>query len=93
MAARLCSYLTISFPKVHVFQCFTYCSNAKTGGNFDTSLLDILVCPVSKEPLRYDEANDELVNSKLNIAYPIQDGIPNMNPNNARIIQKDTEED
>jgi uncharacterized protein YbaR (Trm112 family) len=41
---------------------------------------------------RYDEANNELVNEKLNIAYPIENGIPNMNPNNARMIKKDTED-
>jgi uncharacterized protein YbaR (Trm112 family) len=52
MAARFCSYFKSSAPKIHILQRFTYCTQAKTGGKFDTSVLDILVCPLSKEPLR-----------------------------------------
>ena len=35
---------------------------------------------------RYDEATNELINDELNVAYPISEGIPNMNPHNARKI-------
>lgn len=44
----------------------------------DKSLLDLLVCPVSKASLLYDEANDRLVCKASRLAYPIQDGIPVM---------------
>ncbi|KAG1939122.1 protein preY, mitochondrial-like [Pimephales promelas] len=54
---------------------------------FDVSLLEFLVCPLSKKPLRYDERNNELINEELGIAYPIIDGIPNMIPQDARMIQ------
>lgn len=42
----------------------------------DKRLLDILVCPVSKAPLRYDAARQELVCETSGLAYPIRDGIP-----------------
>ena len=48
----------------------------------DKKLLDILVCPVSKEPL--EQIGDELVCKKSNLAYPIRDGIPVMIPEEAR---------
>ncbi|XP_036400277.1 protein preY, mitochondrial-like [Megalops cyprinoides] len=56
---------------------------------FDTSLLEFLVCPLSKKPLRYEEKTNELINDELGIAYPILDGIPNMIPQDARLIRKD----
>ncbi|GAA6231256.1 protein preY, mitochondrial [Lates japonicus] len=56
---------------------------------FDTSLLEFLVCPLSKRPLRYEAKTNELINEELGIAYPITDGIPNMIPQEARVIQKD----
>ncbi|KAL6107384.1 pyurf [Pungitius sinensis] len=58
---------------------------------FDRSLLRFLVCPLSKRPLRYEPATNELINEELGIAYPIIDGIPNMIPQEARLIQKDTD--
>lgn len=42
----------------------------------DKKLLDILVCPVSKAPLRYDKARQELICEQSGLAYPIRDGIP-----------------
>uniref|UniRef100_H3CL27 Protein preY, mitochondrial n=1 Tax=Tetraodon nigroviridis TaxID=99883 RepID=H3CL27_TETNG len=57
---------------------------------FDTSLLQFLVCPLSKKPLRYEPETNELINEELGIAYPIIDGIPNMIPQEARLLQKDS---
>ena len=48
----------------------------------DKKLLDILVCPVSKEPL--EQVGDELICNKSKLAYPIKDGIPVMLPDQAR---------
>ncbi|XP_051918181.1 protein preY, mitochondrial-like [Hippocampus zosterae] len=58
---------------------------------FDTSLLEFLVCPLSKKPLRFEVATNELINDELGIAYPIIDGIPNMIPQEARLVQKDSD--
>ena len=50
----------------------------------DKRLLDILVCPVSKESL--EQIGDALVCKKSNLAYPIRDGIPVMIPEEARTL-------
>ena len=55
-----------------------------TGGEVDPGLLEILVCPVTKGPLRYDRARGELVSEQARLAYPIRDGIPIMLPDEAR---------
>lgn len=50
----------------------------------DPILLEILVCPVSKAPLKYDAAAQELVCKESGLAYPIRQGIPVMLPEEAR---------
>lgn len=50
----------------------------------DPKLLEILVCPVTKGPLRYDEAAQELISEQAGLAYPIRDGIPIMLADEAR---------
>tara|TARA_Y100000768_G_C23550832_1_gene483574 strand:+ start:382 stop:552 length:171 start_codon:yes stop_codon:yes gene_type:complete len=52
----------------------------------DKKLLDILVCPVSKKPLSFDEETNELICEESGLAYPIKDGIPVMLPEQARKI-------
>ncbi|AVM75539.1 Trm112 family protein [Magnetospirillum gryphiswaldense] len=52
----------------------------------DPKLLEILVCPVSKGPLRYDAAANELISDKAGLAFPIRDGIPIMLPDEARSL-------
>lgn len=46
--------------------------------SLDPKLLDILACPRDKGPLTYLEDESVLVNERLGIAYPIEDGIPVM---------------
>jgi hypothetical protein len=50
----------------------------------DPKLLEILVCPVTRGPLRYDRARQELVSEKAGLAFPIRDGIPIMLVDEAR---------
>ncbi len=52
----------------------------------DKTLLDILVCPVSKETLSYDKSTNELICKESGLAYPIRDGIPVMLPEEARKV-------
>ncbi len=54
---------------------------------FDEKLLEILVCPVSKEALDYDKDNQELVCKTIGLAYPIRDGIPVMLETAARQLE------
>ena len=53
----------------------------------DPKLLEILVCPVTKVPLRYDADRQELRSEQARLAYPIRDGIPVMLPDEARILK------
>ena len=50
----------------------------------DPKLLEILVCPMTKGPLRYDEAAQELISDQAGLAYPLRDGIPIMLVDEAR---------
>ncbi len=58
--------------------------NTSPAGEVDPALLEILVCPVTKGPLRYDRARGELISDSARLAYPIRDGIPIMLPDEAR---------
>ncbi|XP_029652956.1 UPF0434 protein BOV_A0835-like [Octopus sinensis] len=64
----------------------------KPPNQFDVKMLDILVCPLSKKPLRYDAENEELVCEELQVAYPITDGIPNLVPTDARMLNPKQQE-
>jgi uncharacterized protein YbaR (Trm112 family) len=55
-------------------------------GKVDPKLLEILVCPLTKGPLEYDAAAQELISRKAGLAYPIRDGIPIMLIDEAREI-------
>ncbi len=50
----------------------------------DPILLEILVCPVTKQPLKYDRQANELISEAAGLAYPIRKGIPIMLPDEAR---------
>lgn len=52
----------------------------------DPRLLEILVCPLTKGPLVYDEEAQELISERAGLAYPIRDGIPIMLVDEARRI-------
>lgn len=51
-------------------------TGAKLSSMIDQKLLEILVCPIDRQPL--EDHGDYLVNPRLNKAYPVQDGIPVM---------------
>lgn len=50
----------------------------------DPRLLAILVCPLTKSPLRHDAEAGELVSDAAGLAYPIRDGVPIMLVEEAR---------
>lgn len=53
----------------------------------DPRLLEILVCPLTRTRLRYDEAAQELVSDSAGLAYPVRDGIPIMLIEAARDVE------
>jgi uncharacterized protein YbaR (Trm112 family) len=50
----------------------------------DPKLLEILVCPITRGPLRYDAEKQELISDQAKLAFPIRDGIPIMLVDEAR---------
>jgi len=58
----------------------------------DKSLLNILVCPVSKASLQFDEENNELLCVASGLAYPVKDGIPVMLESEARTLSLEEKE-
>lgn len=49
-------------------------------------LLAILVCPITRTKLVYDEDAQELISEAAGLAYPVRDGVPVMIVEEARII-------
>ena len=56
-------------------------------GGVDPKLLEILVCPLTKQTLEYDAERQELISRSAKLAYPIRDGIPIMLPEEARKLE------
>lgn len=56
------------------------------GGAIDPLLLALLVCPVTRTPLRHDAERGELVSEAAGLAYPIRRGVPVMLVEAARRI-------
>ncbi|CAL4916888.1 unnamed protein product [Urochloa decumbens] len=55
------------------------------------ALADLLVCPLSKKPLRYCEASGSLVSDAVRVSFPIEDGIPSLVPKDAKFLEDDME--
>lgn len=57
---------------------------AAEGPRVERRLLELLVCPLTKTSLIYDEARQELISRQARLAYPIRQGVPVMVPSEAR---------
>ena len=55
----------------------------------DRRLLEVLVCPLTRGPLVYDRANNELISHQARRAYPVRDGVPIMLAGEARVLGVD----
>ena len=51
-------------------------------------LLEKLVCPVTRTPLRWDAEARELVSDEARLAYPVRDGVPVLLIEEARRIEQ-----
>jgi hypothetical protein len=51
-------------------------------------LLPLLVCPLTRTPLRFDPEAGELVSEAAGIAYPVRDGIPVLLVEEARPLDR-----
>ena len=55
----------------------------------DPKLLELLACPITKEALKWDAGNAELISTGAGLAYPVRDGVPIMLPSEARPLDPD----
>lgn len=60
----------------------------RPGHEVDPKLLELLVCPLTKAPLIYDKAHQELISRAARLAFPIRDGIPIMLADEARRLEE-----
>ncbi|MBG6118857.1 MULTISPECIES: Trm112 family protein [unclassified Sphingobium] len=51
-------------------------TGASAGAPVDPWLLAKLVCPVTRTPLRWDDARGALLSDAAGLAYPVRDGVP-----------------
>jgi hypothetical protein len=61
--------------------------NSPLKDDIDPILLQILVCPVTKQPLEWDKEAQELISKAAGLAYPVRKGIPIMLPEEARKLE------
>jgi len=52
----------------------------------DPKLLELLVCPVTKGPLRFNDGRTELISLSARLAFPVRDGIPILLEQEARPV-------
>lgn len=55
----------------------------------DAKLLEVLVCPRTRTPLRYDRVRQELTSQAARLAYPVREGVPIMLIDEARELGPD----
>jgi uncharacterized protein len=63
-------------------------SGSATSPTLDRKVLELLVCPVTKQPLAYDAERQELISRAARLAYPIRNGIPVMLAEEARKLDE-----
>lgn len=52
----------------------------------DPKMLEILVCPMTRNVLKYDKNKQELISTAAGLAFPIKNGIPILLRDEAREI-------
>ena len=58
-------------------------------GLLDKDLIKMLVCPITKSKLIYDETNDELISKEAGLVFSIINGVPILIIDEARNLKKD----
>lgn len=53
----------------------------------DPKVLEVLICPRTRTPLRYDAERQELVSAAARLAYPVRDGVAIMLVDEARELE------
>jgi uncharacterized protein len=61
----------------------------KPSEEIDPKLLEVLVCPQARTPLKYDRAKRELIGVTARLAYPVRDGVAILIADEARELGPD----
>ena len=61
-------------------------SNMTNQKEIASSLLQMLVCPLTKGTLEYNKERQELISTDAQLAFPVRDGIPIMLIEEARSL-------
>lgn len=64
-------------------------SEAPQTSDIDPRLLEVLVCPATRKPLKYDRDKQELISEAARLAYPVRDGVPILLVDEARELSAD----
>ncbi|XP_062101900.1 uncharacterized protein LOC133809124 [Humulus lupulus] len=59
----------------------------EAGSGLNKTLSQILVCPISKQPLRFCEETNSLVSEAIGVSFPIKDGVPCLVPKDGKILE------
>ncbi|AES95188.1 hypothetical protein MtrunA17_Chr5g0405921 [Medicago truncatula] len=54
-----------------------------------TLVSDFLVCPLSKQPLRYCQESNSLISDAIAVSFPIKNGIPCLVPRDGKILNEE----
>ncbi|OMO83506.1 hypothetical protein COLO4_22472 [Corchorus olitorius] len=65
------------------------CLLKDAGIGLSKTLSEILVCPLSKQPLRVSEETASLISDNIGVSFPIKDGIPCLAPRDGKILDTD----
>ncbi|KAI4314726.1 hypothetical protein L6164_027605 [Bauhinia variegata] len=58
-------------------------------GSLRKTLSEILVCPLTKQPLRYCEKKNSLISDAVGVSFPIKNGIPCLVPRDGKILEEE----
>jgi uncharacterized protein YbaR (Trm112 family) len=70
----------------------THDTEDSTQTRLDPALLEVLVCPITHGPLKYDKVRNELVSHQLGRAFPVRDGVPIMLVEESRSLEEEAGE-
>ena len=54
----------------------------------DRTMLESIVCPLTRSTLEYDSETQELISKRAKLAFPIRNGIPVMLVDEARVLEE-----
>ena len=82
-------YPPIDYQDAYYFAAPKRGDGPKSVDEIDPKLLEVLVCPQTRTPLRYDRERQELISEVARLAYPVRDGVAILVADEARELDPD----